>query len=35
MEIGEGEKGGCGGKSGCNERTVTGEQWSGKRKMRK
>ena len=35
VEIGEGEKGGCGGKRGWNERRVTGEQWSGKSKMRK
>ena len=31
-EIGEGEKGGCGGEMSGH---LTGEQWSGKRKMRK
>jgi hypothetical protein len=35
VEIGEGEKGGCGGKRGWNKHTVMGEQWSGKRKAQK
>ena len=34
-EIGEGEKGGCGGKRGWNMRGVTGGQWSGKGKIAK
>ena len=35
VEIGEGEKGGYGGKRGWNKCIVMGEQWSGKRKAQK
>jgi hypothetical protein len=35
VEIGEGEKRGCGENRGLNEFTLTGEQWSGNKKMQK